>query len=182
VNGGEGGGAGYGYLLMAGLRLTRRNANPGSARSRSRNAEHARAALLAALPERVLLPAVLAGIALVLLTPLVWSPVAWHPFSVGKAVYARSLIAVLFALWTLLALARPNYRPPPTLVLFALLSGLAVAAISGAVGVSPQRSLWSTYTRMEGLVDAASRTGPGRGRGSAAPPRRRRPGRPPDCR
>ena len=40
-------------------------------------------------------------------------------------------------------------------MLFALLAGLAVAALSGALGVSPQRSLWSTYTRMEGLVDAA---------------------------
>ena len=104
---------------------------------------------------RLLLPAVLAGIALVLLTPLVWSPVAWHPFSVGKAVYARSLIAAVFALWTLLALARPRYRPPPTAVLFALLAGLAVAALSSAFGVSPQRSLWSTYTRMDGLIDAA---------------------------
>ena len=114
-----------------------------------------RGTLRSALPERLLRPAVLAGIALVLLTPLVWSPAAWHPFSVGKAVYARSLIAAVFALWTLLALARPRYRPPPTAVLFALLAGLAIAALSSAFGVSPQRSLWSTYTRMGGLIDAA---------------------------
>ena len=108
-----------------------------------------------ALPERVLLPAVHAGIALVLLTPLVWAPDTWHPFSVGKAVYSRSLIAVTFALWVLLALARPRFRPPPTAILAALLASLAVAGLSAAFGVSPQRSLWSTYTRMEGLVDTA---------------------------
>ena len=111
--------------------------------------------LLSAQPERLLLPAILAGVGLVLLTPLVWSPTAWHPFSVGKAVYARSIIAAVFALWTMLALMRPRYRPPPTAVLFALLAGLAVAALSGALGASPQRSVWSTYTRMEGLIDAA---------------------------
>ena len=48
--------------------------------------------------ERALLVAVHAGLALVLLTPLVWAPEAYHPFAVGKAVYARSLIAVTFAL------------------------------------------------------------------------------------
>ena len=106
-------------------------------------------------PERVLLPAVHGGLALVLLTPLVWAPDAWHPFTVGKAVYTRSLIAVTFALWVPLALARPRFRPPPTAILAALLAGFAVAVLSAGLGVSPQRSLWSTYTRMEGLVDTA---------------------------
>ena len=65
--------------------------------------------------ECALLAAVHAGLALVLLTPLVWAPETYHPFAVGKAVYARSLIAVTFALWTLLALRSPRWRPPPSL-------------------------------------------------------------------
>ena len=105
--------------------------------------------------ERGLAAALYAGIALVLLTPLVWAPDAFHPFSVGKAVYARSLIAALFALWAVLATWRPCWRPPPTVILGAFLAGLAVSALSAGFGVSPQRSLWSTYTRMEGLVDSA---------------------------
>ena len=81
-----------------------------------------------------------------------WTPDTYFPFAVGKAVYARSLIAVSFALWALLALARPRWRPPRTVFLAVLAAGLAVDGLSAWAGVSPQRSLWSTYTRMEGLV------------------------------
>ena len=105
--------------------------------------------------ERGLRTGVHAGLALVLLTPLVWAPETYHPFAAGKAVYARSLIAVTFALWTLLAVWSPRHRPPPSAILAALAASLAVAALSAWFGVSLQRSLWSTYTRMEGLVDTA---------------------------
>ena len=106
-------------------------------------------------PERALLLGTRAGLALVLLTPLVTAPFTFYPFSVGKAVYARSVIAAAFVLWAALALARPRWRAPPGALLGVLGAGLAVAAIAAWLGVSPQRSLWSTYTRMEGLVDTA---------------------------
>ena len=105
--------------------------------------------------ERALRAGVHGGLALALLTPLVWAPETYHPFAVGKAVYARSVIAATFALWALLAALSPRYRPPPSAILWALAAGLAVAALSAWLGVSPQRSLWSTYTRMDGLVGAA---------------------------
>ena len=109
----------------------------------------------ASLAERALLCAVHACLALVLLTPLVWAPETFHPFAVGKAVWSRSFIAAAFALWAVLALVQPSRRPPPSALLAALVLGLGVAALSAAFGVSPQRSLWSTYTRMEGLIDSA---------------------------
>ena len=109
----------------------------------------------AAALERGLRAGVYGGLALVLLTPLVWAPETYHPFAVGKAVYARSVIAVTFALWALLALRWPRYRPPPSAILGALAASLAVAALSAWLGASPQRSLWSTYTRMDGLVGTA---------------------------
>ncbi|MXZ82056.1 MAG: O-antigen ligase family protein [Gammaproteobacteria bacterium] len=102
-----------------------------------------------------MLIAVYVCLALVLLTPLVWAPEAFHPFTVGKAVWSRSAIAVAFALWALLAALRLYWRPPPSALLVALVLGLAAAALSSVFGASPQRSLWSTYTRMEGLVDTA---------------------------
>ena len=105
--------------------------------------------------ERALLAAVHGGLALVLLTPLVWTPETYHPYAIGKAVYARSLIAVTFALWTLLAVSSPRWRPPRSAILAALAASLAVAAVSAWLGVSPQRSFWSTYSRMDGLVDSA---------------------------
>ena len=102
-----------------------------------------------------MLGAVRAGVALVLLTPLVTAPWTLYPFSVGKALYARVLIALVFALWVALALARPRWRPPPSALLAALGAGLAASVLSAWFGISPQQSFWSTYTRMEGIVNAA---------------------------
>ena len=54
-------------------------------------------------PERGLAFAVHAGLALVLLTPLVVTPWTLFPQTVGKALYARGLIAAAFVLWAVLA-------------------------------------------------------------------------------
>ena len=107
------------------------------------------------VPETALRWAILAGIALLLLTPFVVTPGTIFPFVVGKALWSRSLIEIVFALWAVLALARPAYRPPRSWLLLLLGVGLAVSLLSALFGVSPQRSLWSTYERMQGAIDAA---------------------------
>ena len=106
-------------------------------------------------PERLLLPPIRAGIALVLLVPLVSAPWTFYPLPVGKAVYARVLIAAVFALWAILALVRPSWRPPRSALLALLGAWLGVAVLSAVFGVSPQYSFWSSYDRMQGIVNAA---------------------------
>ncbi|MDE2789416.1 MAG: O-antigen ligase family protein [Paracoccaceae bacterium] len=106
-------------------------------------------------PERVLLGTVRIGLALILLTPLVTAPWTLYPFSVGKALWARVLIAAVFTLWAALALMRPRWRPPRSALLAVLGAGLASAALSAGFGVSPDQSFWSTYERMQGVVNAA---------------------------
>ncbi|MYG25880.1 MAG: O-antigen ligase family protein [Boseongicola sp. SB0677_bin_26] len=105
--------------------------------------------------EPVLIAAVHVGLALVLLTPLVTAPWTLYPFSVGKALWARVFIAAAFAVWAALALTHPRWRPPRSALLVALGAGLAVAAVSAAFGVGPEMSWWSTYERMQGIVNAA---------------------------
>ena len=78
-----------------------------------------------------------------------------YGFTVGKVVYAHTLIAVAFGLWAVLAAARPAWRPRPGILLFLLAATLAAGLVSALFGVSPQRSLWSDYVRMGGLVAAA---------------------------
>ncbi len=106
-------------------------------------------------PEPLLLGAVRACIALALLTPLVTAPWTLWPFSVGKALYARVLVAVAFALWAVLALARPRWRPPPSALLMLLFAGLAAAVLSAWLGVGAEHGFWGTYARMRGIVNAA---------------------------
>ena len=93
------------------------------------------------------------GILLVLPTPLVVSPEVLYPFVVGKAVYARSLIEITFAGWAALVLFDRRFRPSWSWTVAALALSLLVSWIAGALGVSPTRSMWSTYERMQGLFD-----------------------------
>ena len=102
---------------------------------------------------RVLRGAVLAGVALVLLTPFAVMPEVFYPYAVGKAVWSRAAIGVTFALWALLALADPAARPPRSPLLFILGIGTAVTVLAAASGADFQRSLWSSYERMQGVVD-----------------------------
>jgi len=95
------------------------------------------------------------GVLLILLTPLVYWMDSVFPMVVPKAIWSRSLIETIFAMWVILAVRRPEYRPPRSwlVVIFALfvLSGL----IAAFFGVSFQRSFWSNFERMQGVFDLA---------------------------
>ena len=105
------------------------------------------------IPEKALRRAIFAGIALLLATPFVVTPGTIFPFVLGKALWSRSLIEIVFALWAVLALARPAYRPPRSWLLLLLGAGVGVSLLAAFFGVSPQRSLWSSYERMQGAID-----------------------------
>ena len=92
---------------------------------------------------------------LVLAMPLIVTPGVFFPFVVGKAVYARSIIEIAFAFWFVLVLFYRRYRPQWSWTIFAFSVWLLVSWIAGIFGVSPTRSLWSTYERMQGVFDLA---------------------------
>ena len=106
------------------------------------------------VPEEALRWGVLAGVALLLLTPFVVTSETFFPFVVGKALWSRSLIEIVFMLWAVLAL-KPEYRPPRSRLLILLAAGLGVSLLAACFGVSFQRSMWSEYERMQGVVDLA---------------------------
>ena len=107
------------------------------------------------VPDKALRGGVLAGAGLLMAAPLVVTTGTIFPFVVGKAVWSRVIIEIVFALWVLLALAKPEYRPPRSWLLVLLALGLGVSLLAAGFGVSFQRSLWSTYERMLGVVDLA---------------------------
>ena len=105
--------------------------------------------------EWILLTSTKVGIFLVLIMPLIVSGDTFFPFIVGKALYSRSVIEITAVIWLVLALNNPKYRPTKSTILIALLAYLAVSLAASFAGVSVQRSLWSTYERMQGVVDLA---------------------------
>ena len=105
--------------------------------------------------ERVLLGVVWTGTALLLLTPFVITKETIFPFVVGKALYSRSLIEIVFLAWAVLACLRAEFRPQRSGILILLGAALVVATVSACFGISVQRSFWSTYERMQGVVDQA---------------------------
>ena len=107
------------------------------------------------LSEGVLSNGVWMGIVLILLTPFIVTPQTAFPFMIGKALYSRVLIEIVFVCWVLLALFSPSYRPPRSRLLILLAVAFGIAVLSACLGVSVERSFWSTYERMHGVVDQA---------------------------
>ena len=106
--------------------------------------------------EKPLANAVRVVLALVLVAPLIVMadplPSTMFPYVVGKAVYTRLLVELAFALWLVLVLWHPAYRLPKSRLVLVLAVYVAVVLVASFTGVSLQRSLWSTYERMQGWV------------------------------
>ena len=105
--------------------------------------------------EMLLLYGIRGGVVLVLLMPLIVTDQTLFPFIVGKALYSRSIIEIVFGLWVALAYKYPSHRLPRSWILAAFSIYLGVAVLAAVLGVSTLRSLWSTYERMQGVVDLA---------------------------
>ena len=106
--------------------------------------------------EKPLANAVRVVLALVLVAPLIVMadplPSTIFPYVVGKAVYTRLLVELAFGLWLALVLWHPEYRLPRSRLLLVLGIYVGVVLVASFTGVSLQRSLWSTYERMQGWV------------------------------
>ena len=107
--------------------------------------------------ERFLLTSIRLLCFMVLLTPLIVMtdplPQTFFPFIVGKSLYARTLIEILVGLSFVLIIRYPSYRPNWSWLLTIMIMYIAIVLLAASTGVSPQRSIWSTYERMSGWVD-----------------------------
>ena len=102
-----------------------------------------------------LLGAIVICIPLILATPIIISTDTIFPFVVGRAIFARSIIEIIFTLWLILIICYPQHRPPKSWVMISLFIGLSVSIITSFTGVNFTRSLWSTFERMNGIIDQA---------------------------
>jgi O-antigen ligase len=84
--------------------------------------------------------------------PLYVSGSLLFPYVSGRGFAFRILIELLViplaALWWI----SKRHRPPLTPLTATLLAFVATVAVADLLGVSPSRSIWSTYERMDGLL------------------------------
>ncbi len=94
----------------------------------------------------------LAGVFALPFLPLVVLNSLFFPFITGKNFLFRIFVEIIFASWVVLAFYEPKYRPRFSYILAGFGALLGVMALANAFGVSPHKSFWSNYERMEGYV------------------------------
>lgn len=90
-----------------------------------------------------------------LITPFLASYVSdgmFFPFITGKNFTFRILVEIATALWLFLMFVDREARPRFSWVLAGAGAFLGAITIADFFGVDPQKSIWSNYERMEGLV------------------------------
>lgn len=93
-----------------------------------------------------------AGIFILPITPLIVSGSLLFPFITGKAFFFRLVVEVIFAAWILLLLRDPEFRPRRSAALWAAVMFTLVLILATVFSLSPARSFWSNFERMEGLL------------------------------
>ena len=90
-----------------------------------------------------------------LLVPLIVTESTFFPYITGKAFFARTLIQISFLIWLIrIVTAEKILLKFDWVISFAI--GLTVLSIlTSWFGISFNNSLWSTYERMQGLIEMA---------------------------
>ncbi len=93
-----------------------------------------------------------AGLFIVPFIPLYISRVLFFPYITGKAFAFRIIVEIVFALWVWLAVFYKEYRPTKSYLFYALSAFIVIVALATLFGINIEKSFWSNYERMEGLV------------------------------
>ena len=97
------------------------------------------------------------SLVLVLLLPLVVNstpfPDTIFPYLMGKALFFRITVEVMFVFWITLLLINSKYKPKFSILLFTLGLFLSISLLSSLFSVDIDKSFWSTLDRMEGFID-----------------------------
>lgn len=95
---------------------------------------------------------VLTGIFALPFIVLIVSSSMYFPFITGKNFAFRAIVEIVFALWVVLALYSPEYRPKKAVSLFLGLAFILAIGISTILAENPVKAFWSNFERMEGYI------------------------------
>jgi O-antigen ligase len=102
--------------------------------------------------ERVCFSIIQYGTYIALFTPLIMSKNFFFPFVCPKTIFFRILVDVIFSAYIILALFNRKYRPKVNSLFIVIALFLLVLILTSVIGVNFERSFWSTFERMTGLL------------------------------
>jgi O-antigen ligase/tetratricopeptide (TPR) repeat protein len=92
------------------------------------------------------------GLFLIPFVPFLVFSSFYFPFITSKAFVWRIIVELVLASWILLAVLEPKYRPKKSIVLYCFIAFTFIIGVADAFGVSPIKSFWSNFERMEGYI------------------------------
>src|SRR4030042_5751432 len=92
------------------------------------------------------------GTYLALFTPFIFIKEYFFPFVVSKTIFFRIIVDIIFIAYILLAVSNQKYRPRITPLTIAITLFLGVLVLTSIIGVNFERSFWSVFERMTGLL------------------------------
>ncbi|MFA5022263.1 MAG: O-antigen ligase family protein [Patescibacteria group bacterium] len=85
--------------------------------------------------------------------PLIFISSFFFPFIVPKNLIFRIIVEIAFAIYIVLALKYPQYRPKVNFLNLMVLAYFAILTITSLTGLYFPRSFWGNYERMDGLLN-----------------------------
>ncbi len=101
---------------------------------------------------KVLRMSIITSICATLATPLILTSSLYFPYITGKAFFMRTFILIAAVLYAVLISVDKVYRPRVSALMYAVMGFMLVLIASWMHSVAPDRSFWSNFERMEGLV------------------------------
>lgn len=91
------------------------------------------------------------GLLIVPVLPLIVTRSLFFPFITGRNFIFRIIIEIIFVFWIWLIMSDSSYRPCSSVVLYSVMAWITVLFLATVFSVSPYRSFWSSFERMEGF-------------------------------
>ena len=97
--------------------------------------------------------AVQVGVVLCFLLPFAFTASTVYPLLIGKSLYIRVMVEIVAAMWAVLIIYRPEYRPRLGSVTVALAALVFITILATIFSDNPNVSFWSVYIRSQGTFE-----------------------------
>ncbi|MFA4998942.1 MAG: O-antigen ligase family protein [Candidatus Paceibacterota bacterium] len=92
------------------------------------------------------------GTYLALLTPFILIKSYFFPYVSPKTVFFRIIVDIIFIAYILLLVSNPKYRPRNNALTVSIVVFLGIIILSSIIGVNFEKSFWSVFERMTGVL------------------------------